>query len=108
MFSSLWFILIGFLLANGVPHFVAGSAGQIFRSPFGRYSAPGVNFGWGLANFIAATLLIIWRITAAAPHKGEWIALLFGFWLAIIMFGMGAKRFIDDRKSVGDTPTPNL
>jgi hypothetical protein len=98
MLATLWYILIGMLLANGVPHFAAGAAGKIFRSPFGRYSSPGVNFGWGLANFIAATLLVIWRITAQAPHKGEWLALLVGFWLMIIFFGTQAKRFFDDRE----------
>src|SRR4051812_20510939 len=102
MLSTLWFVLIGFLLANGVPHFVAGSAGQHFRSPLGRYSSPGTNFGWGLANFIVATLLIIWRITDKTPHKGEWLALLVGFWLAIVMFGMAAKRFVDDRPAKAD------
>ena len=99
MLATLWFFLIGFLLANGVPHFVAGASGKFFRSPFGRYSAPKINFGWGLANFIAATLLVVWRITEAAPHKGEWLALLVGFWLAIVMFGAGAKRFVDDRNT---------
>jgi hypothetical protein len=93
MISVLWYVLIGALLANGVPHFVAGAAGVTFRSPFGLHTAPKINFGWGLTNFIAATLLVVWRITAQAPHKGEWIALLVGFWLAIILFGAGAKRF---------------
>ncbi|MBW4062184.1 hypothetical protein HJC99_06450 [Candidatus Saccharibacteria bacterium] len=100
MLATLWFVLIGFLLANGVPHFVAGAARKTFRSPFGRYSSPKINFGWGLANFIIATLLVVWRITDRVPHKGEWLALLVGFWLAIAMFGAAAKRFFDDR------PTP--
>ena len=97
MLNTLWYVLAGFLLANGVPHFVAGSAGKHFRSPFGRYSSPGINSGWGLTNFIVASLLIIWRITEQAPARGQWIALLIGFWLAIIMFALGAKRFFDDR-----------
>jgi hypothetical protein len=100
MLATLWFVLIGFLLANGVPHFVAGAAKKIFRTPFGHYSSPRINFGWGLANFIVATLLVVWRITATAPHKGEWLALLAGFWLAVLMFGLTAKSYYDERSSV--------
>jgi hypothetical protein len=49
-----WF-LGGALLANGVPHFVAGVSGSRFQSPFARppgvgESSPTVNVLWGLLN----------------------------------------------------------
>ena len=32
----IWYFVLGFLLGNGVPHFVFGAAGKVFRSPFGQ------------------------------------------------------------------------
>ena len=62
-----WYIAIayfmaGVFLANGVPHFVQGTCGSTFQSPFA--SPPGVgessavvNVIWGLANFLFAYLI---------------------------------------------------
>lgn len=44
---DVWYFIVGFLLCNGVPHFVFGSAGRVFRSPFGQRSPPRVNVLWG-------------------------------------------------------------
>ncbi|MDA4124486.1 MAG: hypothetical protein OK438_03440 [Thaumarchaeota archaeon] len=30
------YLVTGFLFGNGVPHFVFGAAGKVFRSPFGQ------------------------------------------------------------------------
>src|SRR4029077_11043917 len=56
--SSIGFFLAGFFLGNGMPHFIFGRAGKIFRSPFGQKSKPRVNVLWGLANFLLATVII--------------------------------------------------
>jgi hypothetical protein len=54
----------GALLANFVPHFVAGISGRPFPSPFatppfrGR-SSPAVNVLWGLVNLAVAYLLLV-------------------------------------------------
>jgi hypothetical protein len=55
----------GVLLANFVPHFVAGVSGRPFHSPFAKppfrgLSSPAVNVLWGLFNLAAAyTLLVV-------------------------------------------------
>lgn len=53
----------GAFLANAVPHFVAGSMGRAFQSPFARPPGEGlssstVNVGWGFANLVVAYLLV--------------------------------------------------
>jgi len=55
----------GMVLANFVPHFVAGVSGRSFVSPFATppfrgLSPPSVNVLWGLFNLaVAYTLLVI-------------------------------------------------
>ncbi|MBV8379989.1 MAG: hypothetical protein JO369_04385 [Paucibacter sp.] len=58
----------GAFLANAVPHFVAGSMGRRFQTPFanppGRgLSSPTVNVLWGFFNFVAG-ILLGWRVSA--------------------------------------------
>jgi hypothetical protein len=53
----------GALLANAVPHFVSGTLGRPFQSPFARPPGKGlssstVNVLWGFANFVIAYLLL--------------------------------------------------
>ena len=93
-YASPWYLLIGFLLANGMPHFLFGSAGKIFRTPFGKESSPSMNVGWGLFNFILATILMWWRLSAQSPMPYDLVFLLAGFWLVVIMFGFFLRRFV--------------
>lgn len=93
-----WYFLIGLLLSNGVPHFVFGAAGKTFRSPFGRKSKPKVNILWGLSNFALATIIGI-CLSALKLYDGySLIALLVGFWLVVLMFGLQIKDFIGETK----------
>jgi len=88
--------LIGFLLGNGVPHFVFGAAGKVFRSPFGQKSSPKTNVLWGLSNMAAATI-VAGALEALDLHSDYSLpVLLIGFWLAMLMFGTGIKRFLND------------
>ena len=53
----------GGFLANAVPHFVSGTLGQPFQSPFAKPPGQGLssstaNVLWGFANFVIAYLLI--------------------------------------------------
>ena len=53
----------GVLLANAVPHFVAGISGSRFQSPFASppgvgESSPLVNVLWGTANLVLGWLLL--------------------------------------------------
>ncbi len=90
-----WYFFIGFLLGNGVPHFAFGAAGKTFRSPFGQKSSPRTNALWGLSNFVAATI-IGFALAALGDYDGySLIVLLVGFWLMMLMFGTGIKRFLN-------------
>lgn len=91
-----WYFVVGFLLGNGVPHFVFGSAGKVFRSPFGQKSPPRTNVIWGIANFVVASL-IAGALSALNLFSGyALLALLLGFWLTMFMFGARIKHFLSD------------
>src|ERR1700688_3657457 len=54
----------GMFLANAVPHFVSGTMGQPFQSPFAKPPGKGlssstVNVLWGLLNAIIGYLLVL-------------------------------------------------
>jgi len=83
-------------LGNGVPHFVFGAAGKIFRSPFGQKSSPRTNIIWGLSNFIAATIISVGLSALNLFSSYALAALLIGFWLTMLMFGTGIKRFLNE------------
>jgi hypothetical protein len=91
----IWYFLIGLLLGNGVPHFVFGAAGKVFRSPFGQKSPPRVNILWGLSNFLLATIISAGLIILNLQSGYSLIALLLGFWLTMLMFWTGIKRFMN-------------
>ena len=87
---------MGFLLANGVPHFVFGRAGKIFRSPFGQRSPPRVNVAWGLANFLLATAIGAALAYLDLYDSYSLLILLLGFWLMALNFGFSIKRFMNE------------
>jgi hypothetical protein len=87
---------MGFLLGNGVPHFAFGSAGKIFRSPFGQKSPPRTNVLWGLSNFLAATIIAAALIALNLYDSYSLVALLLGFWLMMLMFGTRIKGFLNE------------
>ena len=92
----IWYFVIGFLLGNGVPHFTFGAAGKIFRSPFGQRSSPKRNVAWGLSNFVAATIIAAALVALDLYSGYALIALLFGFWLTMLMFGTRIKSFLNE------------
>jgi hypothetical protein len=92
----IWYFLIGGLLANGVPHFVFGAAGKVFRSPFGQKSKPKVNVLWGLSNFVLATIIAIGLIMLNLYDGYALIAMLVGFWLMTLVFGLSIKRYLNE------------
>ncbi len=91
----IWYFIVGFLLGNGVPHFIFGAAGKIFRSPFGQKSPPKVNMFWGLSNFVLATIIAIGLVVLNLYGSYALPALLIGFWLTMLMFGLSIKRFMN-------------
>jgi hypothetical protein len=92
-----WYFVMGLLLGNGVPHFAFGAAGKVFRSPFGQRSSPQTNVLWGLSNFVGATIVAAGLIALNLYTSYALVALLLGFWLMVLMFGTGIKRFLNDR-----------
>jgi hypothetical protein len=92
----IWYFVVGFLLGNGVPHFAFGAAGKVFRSPFGQRSSPRTNVLWGLSNFVAATIIVLGLVSLNFYDSYALLTLLLGFWLMMLMFGTGIKRFLND------------
>jgi hypothetical protein len=92
----IWYFVMGFLLGNGVPHFAFGAAGKIFRSPFGQKSSPRTNVMWGLSNFVAATIIGVGLAALNLYSSYALLVLLAGFWLMMLMFGTGIKRFLSE------------
>ena len=88
------YLIIGFLAANGMPHFAFGLAGQTFRSPLGRHTRPRLNVIWGATNFVALTGLTLWQVVAypvSAWDFGWWLA---GFWLGVALFAYFMPVFL--------------
>ncbi len=83
-YAYLAYFFAGVFLVNGAPHFVQGTAGKRFQSPFASppgvgESSPLVNVIWGLVNFFIGYVLIF--------GVGEFA---FGFSLASLMVALGA------------------
>jgi fatty acid desaturase len=92
----IWYFIMGSLMGNGVPHFVFGAAKKTFKSPFGQRSKPKVNVLWGLSNFVGATLLALGLVAFNFYDGYSLLAMLLGFWLTMLMFGLQIKRFINE------------
>ncbi len=74
----------GVFAANAVPHFVAGSMGHAFQSPFAKPPGEGlssstVNVVWGFFNAVVAYLLVA-RVGSFDPRATS----------HILVFGVGA------------------
>lgn len=82
-------------MGNGMPHFAFGAAGRIFKSPFGQKSKPRTNVLFGLANFMAATIIVAGLVVFNLYDGYALPVLLVGFWLMVLMFGFGIKKFLD-------------
>jgi len=91
-----WYLIIGFLLGNGVPHFVFGAAGKVFRSPFGQRSSPKMNVLWGVSNFAGATIIAIALDILGLYDSYALVGMLTGFWLVMLMFGVRIKMFLNE------------
>lgn len=92
----IWYFIIGAALGNGVPHFVFGAAGKVFRSPFGQKSSPRVNVLWGLSNFLIAAAVSAGMIFLNLYDSYSLIALLSGFGLMMLTFGFGIRKYLNE------------
>jgi hypothetical protein len=85
----------GIFLGNAIPHFVSGTMGRAFQSPFADPPGKGlssalVNVGWGSLNIIVAYLLVF-RVGAFDLHD-TWDALAFGAGF-VLMGAISARLF---------------
>ena len=83
----------GALLTNGVPHFVQGTSGNPFQSPFAKppgkgESSPLSNVLWGFGNLLAGALLLhFFRPRGCAAWAG-WGAVGLGVLLMAIQLSV--------------------
>ena len=92
-----YFYLLEFLggafLANGVPHFVQGTSGNPFQSPFAKppgvgESSPLSNALWGFGNLLAGALLLhFFRPVGDAAWAG-WMSIGLGVLLMAIQLSV--------------------
>jgi hypothetical protein len=88
----------GAVLTNAVPHFVSGTMGRPFQSPFAKPRGEGlssseVNVIWGFANLVIAYLLICRRGAFDLHSSSDVIAVGLGMLLAGIGLARGFGRF---------------
>jgi hypothetical protein len=85
----------GVFLCNALPHFVSGSMGRPFQSPFAKPPGQGlssstVNVVWGVLNFAVAYVLIC-RVGDFSLHSTAHAATL---GLGFLLIGLySARRF---------------
>ena len=95
----------GVFLSNAVPHYVAGTMGRPFQSPFAKPPGQGlssstVNVVWGCVNLLFAygLLLRIGQFDLRAPDQAA------SFGIGVLLMGlMSARGF--GRFNGGNSPT---
>ncbi len=83
----------GAFLVNGVPHFVQGTCGNPFQSPFAKppgvgESSPLTNVLWGFANLLAGALLLHFFWPRGCAAALGWGAVGLGVLLMSIQLAM--------------------
>lgn len=95
----------GAFLANAVPHFVSGTMGRAFQSPFATPSGEGlssstVNVLWGFANLVIAYVLVM-CVGQFDLRAGDQVA---AFGLGLLLLAVIAARLFG-RFHGGNAPT---
>lgn len=83
----------GVFAANAIPHFVAGTMGRSFQSPFAKPSGEGlssstVNVIWGFFNAAVAYLLVA-HVGVFHPRTASHI---FALGLGVLLIGLYSAR----------------
>ena len=93
----------GALLANALPHLVAGVLGKPLQTPFASppfrgLSSPRVNVIWALINLLSAYLLLVWIASMALANPRDAGSAFAGFaaWAFIV-----SRSFARVRKDRG-------
>jgi hypothetical protein len=88
----------GFFLSNAIPHFVSGTMGRPFQSPFAKPPGQGlssstVNVLWGVFNF-AVSYILICRVGAFSLNSTVHVGVLgVGFLLQGLVSARHFGRF---------------
>lgn len=95
----------GFFLANAIPHFVSGSMGRPFQSPFAKPPGQGlssstVNVAWGFLNLVIGYVLVC-RVGDFDLHA---TACVVPFGVGALLMGLIAARSFG-RFNGGNTAT---
>jgi cobalamin synthase len=90
---SVSYLFGGLLLANAVPHFVSGTMGRPFQTPFAKPPGKGlssstVNVLWGFANGVVAYLLLL-RVGHFDPRS---IACIAPFAVGVLLMSLQSAR----------------
>ena len=104
----LWLVsyfLGGVFAANAVPHFVTGTMGRAFQSPFAKPPGQGlssstVNVVWGFSNAVVAYLLVA-RVGDFNPRATSHMLAL---GLGVLLISLHAARHFG-RFHGGNTPS---
>ncbi|ACI52547.1 conserved hypothetical protein [Gluconacetobacter diazotrophicus PA1 5] len=85
----------GAFLANAIPHFVSGTMGRPFQSPFAKPPGQGlssstVNVLWGLFNLVVGYVLVCRVGDFGLKNTGDVVALGIG---AILIALFSARHF---------------
>ena len=96
----------GVFAANAIPHFVAGTMGRSFQSPFAKppgkgFSSSTVNVVWGFFNAVVGYLLVT-RVGAFHPRITSHV-LAFG--VGALLISIQAARHFGEFHG-GNTPRP--
>jgi len=83
----------GVFAANAVPHFMSGTMGRAFQSPFAKPPGKGlssatVNVVWGFFNAVVAYLLVA-RVGAFDPRATSHVV---AFGLGVLLIGIFTAR----------------
>ncbi|MGH8779880.1 hypothetical protein [Paraburkholderia sp.] len=105
-----WLHLVGYFfggafLSNAIPHFVSGTMGRPFQSPFANPRGEGlssstVNIVWGFANLVFAYVLLVGRGSFDLHVPGDAAAAGLG----LLAMGLIAARLFG-RFHGGNSPT---
>jgi hypothetical protein len=103
--SLVSYFLGGVFLTNAIPHFVAGTMGRAFQSPFAKPPGKGlssstVNVLWGFFNAVVGYLLIA-HVGVFHPRATSHI-LAFG--LGVLLIGISSARHFGQFHG-GNTPS---
>jgi hypothetical protein len=100
MFDLPWYIYLiqfvsGLFLANGVPHFVQGTSGHWFQTPFASppgvgESSPVINVLWGFLNLVIGFALLLTFTLKGSGVRAQWAVVALGVLLAAVFL---AKHF---------------